>query len=148
SHESDASWSPNGKRIVFVRELPRNRSDIFVINADGTGLHRLTRTEAAESEPAWSPDGERFAFIRGDGPWSLPFTMRRDGTIVKRLASTGHNSSPGWLAGGRVFYWNADDERWWSVDAEGSGKRRPLAVGTRVGDQLLQRRGQYFEFET
>ncbi len=95
SHESDASWSPDGKRVVFVRELPRNRSDIFVINADGTGLHRLTRTEAAESEPAWSADGERIVFIRGVGPWGLPFAMRRDGTSVKRLASTGHDSSRG-----------------------------------------------------
>jgi TolB protein len=147
SHESpyEASWSPNGEWIVFVRELPRSRSDIFVINADGTGLHRLTRTEAAESEPAWSPDGQRIAFIRGAGPWGLPFTMRRDGTSVKRLAPTGHNGSPGWLASARVFYWDADDEKWWSVDAEGSEKRRPLAAGTRVGDQLFDRKRQRFE---
>lgn len=145
----EASWSPNGKRTVFVRELPGNRG-IFAINADGTGMHRLTRTGGEDTQPAWSPDSQRIAFIRSLGAyhiWSLPFTMRRDGTSVRRLASTGNDSSPGWLASGRVFYWDADHERWWSVDAEGSGKRRPLAAGTRVGDQVLQRRGDYFEFE-
>jgi Tol biopolymer transport system component len=58
-------WSPDGSRIVFhaIRELPpvreglrpSYRSDIYVVNADGSGLVRLTEDPSFASYPAWSP---------------------------------------------------------------------------------------------
>src|SRR6195256_2920406 len=53
------NWSPDGQKIVFnglVKGSP-DGSDIYVINADGTGLTRLTTDPADDSCPAWSPDG-------------------------------------------------------------------------------------------
>ncbi len=52
------SWSPDGKRIVFVRATHDDitDSDIYVMNADGTGLVNLTQTPGVgEFHPSWKP---------------------------------------------------------------------------------------------
>ncbi len=50
------TWSPGGKHIAFHRREPDGRDDIFVINADGTGLLNITETlQIEEINPAWNP---------------------------------------------------------------------------------------------
>jgi TolB protein len=66
--DTNPVWSPDGTRIAFLRwagtarELCLNcqpddmgPSDIYVMNADGTGVTRLTDSEAPEGSPAWQP---------------------------------------------------------------------------------------------
>ena len=62
-------WSPDGQRIAFVRERG-NDGDIYVMNADGSGLRRLTRTAGPgwNAVPIWSPNGRRIAFNRVQPP--------------------------------------------------------------------------------
>ena len=50
----DPSWSPDGKRIVFVSERDGNK-EIYTINADGRrDPQRLTDNLQADTDPAWS----------------------------------------------------------------------------------------------
>lgn len=50
------TWSPYGRRIAYHRREPDGKNDIFVINADGTGLLNLTKTEFVEElSPSWRP---------------------------------------------------------------------------------------------
>ena len=98
-----ADWSPDGRRLVVEIATPRpsgraprsRQSDLAIINADGTGLRRLTRTAALETHPVWSPDGRRIAFT-GDrhvkrgrperlGPAFELYTMRADGGGIRRI---------------------------------------------------------------
>ena len=59
AHDSDPVWSPDGRKIAFVRNF-----EIYVMNADGSGQTNLTRNPAHDFAPAWSPDGQRIVFER------------------------------------------------------------------------------------
>lgn len=67
------AWSPDGSRIVFmVAEddgYDYTKSDLFLVNSDGSGRRALTTTTSLmEMNPSWSPDGQRIAFdVNGTG---------------------------------------------------------------------------------
>ncbi len=59
--DSFPAWSPDGRRIAFESDRDGN-DEIYVMNADGSGVTRLTDNDAIDRSPAWSPDGRRIAF--------------------------------------------------------------------------------------
>lgn len=68
---SSPVYSPDGSKIALVRNVEEygedrgQSSDLYVVNADGTGLRRLTRTPGRlEISPSWDPSGERLAYVR------------------------------------------------------------------------------------
>lgn len=58
----DGAISPDGRRIVFAREINGNY-DLWLQDVDGSALVQLTSSDYGEFEPAWSPDGTKIAFI-------------------------------------------------------------------------------------
>ena len=60
-HDSLPAFSPDGKQITFVSQADGN-SEIYVINADGSGLLRLTRNQAEDTSPQFSKDGRKIIF--------------------------------------------------------------------------------------
>ena len=54
-------WSPDGERIAFASERDGN-PELYVMNADGSAVTRLTYNDAADIFPAWSPNGNKIAF--------------------------------------------------------------------------------------
>jgi TolB protein len=88
------AWSPDGKRLVFeVQNLrtadPPNSRALFVVNADGSGLRRLTEWSLnAGDAPDWSPDGTRILFravSRAQRHSGNLYTIRPDGTGLRQL---------------------------------------------------------------
>ena len=66
-------------RIVFTA-APHPEQDIYMINADGSGLTQLTTDPAADHDPSWSPDGTHIAFrSRRDGNGEI-YVMNADGS--------------------------------------------------------------------
>jgi Tol biopolymer transport system component len=92
SEDHDPVWSPDGKRIAFMRwnstASPANGRAIFVVDADGTHVRRLTpwRLEAGD-HPDWSPDGRRILFRSGVSSYTRSnlWTIRPDGSDLERL---------------------------------------------------------------
>src|SRR5439155_25800164 len=91
--DSDPAWSPDGRRLLFVRSATTASTErsIWSVDADGSHSEQLTHG-FVDTQPAWSPDGTTIAFIRtapGHGP-SVPaqlFTMRPDGSGLDLLAA-------------------------------------------------------------
>jgi TolB protein len=48
------SWSPDGRKLVFVSERDGN-FEVYVMNADGSGQQNLTRNPAPDRSPVWWP---------------------------------------------------------------------------------------------
>jgi len=103
-----ARWSPDGKTLVLDAPSSGTDGDIFIVNRDGTGRRRLTRTAVLEQPAGWSPDGTRIVFTRFTTSGSAEIVvMRADGTGVRSLATT-HGSEAAAAAwspdGSKILY--------------------------------------------
>ncbi|MFB0516261.1 MAG: hypothetical protein ACETWG_06620 [Candidatus Neomarinimicrobiota bacterium] len=58
-----ARYSPDGKHIAIASG--RENSEIYILNADGSDMQRITNNEIKEEYVLWSPDGTRLTFIAG-----------------------------------------------------------------------------------
>ena len=74
--QTEPAWSPDGSTIAFASKRSGN-SDLYAMDADGSGTRPLTKTKEDDAQPDWSPDGERIVFSRGS-PTRL-FVMNADG---------------------------------------------------------------------
>jgi Tol biopolymer transport system component len=108
---ADAAWSPDGRRIAFASVRDRNGkrcwdqchlfAELYVMNADGTGLKRLTRNPGDDHAPSWSPDGRRIAFASDRNyPDSFNhelYSIRPDGSCLTWLTNgTPSSDDPAW----------------------------------------------------
>jgi len=119
------SWSPSGRRIAFVRAPANSKgwacARVHVVNADGTGLTRVTPECNQYGELAWSPDGRHFAFRRSG---SELYVMDADGSDTQRLLAwiplvNGFAWSPD---GRRIAFTRADLPGIWAVNADDTGE--------------------------
>ena len=68
-NDSDPQWSPDGKKIAFVSDRTgkafdeSRNTDVWVIDATGGTLTKISDHAQADSSPRWSPDGQTIAFL-------------------------------------------------------------------------------------
>jgi Tol biopolymer transport system component len=129
-------WSPDGEQIAFL-SLDGSSSKIYIVDADGGNLRRLTRDPRTnEDDPAWSPDAEHiaFVFISLLSARSAIYVADRSGQDIHPLADNFANDyGPVWSPDGTkiLFVSNLssdgrslmDRPELFTINADGSGRQ-------------------------
>ncbi|HZH30094.1 MAG TPA: protein kinase [Pyrinomonadaceae bacterium] len=96
SHDWHPDYSPDGSRIAFASNRD-GATEIYVMNADGSGVRRLTFNSTEDDCPAWSNDGTKIAFqSRRDGQMEV-YVMDADGSNQRNLTNNpAEDARPAW----------------------------------------------------
>ena len=96
----ESVWSPDGTRIAF-RSSGNGSTNVYVVNANGTGLTQITRIEKGHLEVEWSPDSNMVAYIADTDLYSV----KADGSDTTRITKTkGYDNA-------RFLEWSPDSQR-------------------------------------
>jgi Tol biopolymer transport system component len=122
-------WSPSGDRLVFHSPIPQY---LFTVGTDGKSLRQLTGPDSPNPDlentviGKWSPSGDRILFSVEAGEKSGIYTMKPDGSDVKKLV--GWSLMPAWFPSGeRITYidFDASDNRQvYIIEADGTNQRK------------------------
>lgn len=155
-YDAEGAYSPDGSKIIFasnrhayvegadvdaetLAQKPSHYLDIYVMNADGSGVKRLTTSPGYDGGPFWSADGGRITWRRfsEDGATAEIFTMAADGTDERQLTDMGVMSwAPFFHPSGDYLIFSTNlngfsNFELYLVDA--AGKRVPVRVTDRAG---------------
>jgi len=123
SNVFSSRWSPDGRSIAFVAARER-RTDVYLVNADGSGLRQVTSDGAARDELAWDRNGDLVVPTLREGGWRVERIDPR-GRVTVTPNSAGVLTVKG--AGARGLYAvKKDDDRLWRLDAGGAVLSSPL----------------------
>jgi Tol biopolymer transport system component len=104
--EHDATFSPDGRSILFVRD-----QRIYVMRRDGRGARPVRRDFLEQACPRFSPDGRKISFWRGrPGRSGAYFVMNADGTGLRRISRGQHFDwgCPAWFPDGKQLVFAKD----------------------------------------
>ena len=100
---SAPAWSPDGRRLA-VTLTKEGGSQIFLINADGTGVQRLLSSSGIDTEANFTPDGRALLFTSDRGGTPQIYRLTLGGGGVERLTFDGsYNVSPRATHDGKGF---------------------------------------------
>jgi TolB protein len=100
---SAPAWSPDGRQLAAVLTKDGN-SQVYLMNADGTNLRRLTSSGAIDTEPFFTPDGQSIYFTSDRGGTPQVYRMPVSGGEPVRVTFEGdYNVSPRISPDGRTL---------------------------------------------
>jgi Tol biopolymer transport system component len=154
------SWSPDGARIVYARlyaapqpNMPP-RTDIRVMNADGTGDHAILANTVFSVEPRWSVNGQLVFMSLMNGSELEIYVMNVDGTGLRQLTSAADNGDPVWSPDGTRITFGSDREggnklNIFVMNADGSQQKQltHFEVPHEAGDTNWSSDGKRIAFE-
>ena len=106
---SSPAWSPDGSKLMFMSSMYGN-PELFVADADGSHIRRVTHSVGASTSPSWNPKtGQQVAFVSDRGGLPQLYTMDAEGGDVLKLPlpDMGYVIDPAWSPSGQLlaFSW-------------------------------------------
>gem|GEM_PF-4322 len=130
--DTSPCYSPDGSQIVFTSDRSNPEScqeKIYIMNSDGSNVHRISFGDGKYSQPTWSPRGDLIAFTKFLAGRFYIGVMNVDGTN-ERLIADGHLvEAPTWAPNGRVILFTKEsggkrgNSRLYMVDLTGRNLR-------------------------
>jgi len=102
------AWTGDGSKIAFSSSRSGD-SEIWVADAGGGNLHRITEFKGPNVSPTWNPrTNAQISWVGGRTGLPQIYTMDQDGANVQRLTDGGYAISPSWAPNGQLltFSWN------------------------------------------
>jgi dipeptidyl aminopeptidase/acylaminoacyl peptidase len=128
-------WSPDGKRIAFDGQKP-GHYDLYVINAEGSGLRQLTSEPSTDVKPSWSRDGKWIYFTTNrTGAYQVWKISPEGGTAVQVTRQGGY--TPFESLDGKFIYYTKDlnDPTLWRIPSDGG--EESLVLGDVVSNRWV-----------
>jgi len=95
------AFAPDGQSLALSITVNGN-TDIYAVNADGSGLRRLTTSPAIDTEAEFSSDGKQIVFSSDRSGSQQLYVMDADGTGQRRISfGSGEYGSPAWSGDGK-----------------------------------------------
>ena len=120
--------APAAGRIAFMSYRGDKKEEIYVMDADGMNVTRLTDNEIWEWGPTWSSDGQRITFWAGVDANIEIYEMDADGTNIIQLTNNEEDDrAPSWSPDGRRIAVSSRPDGNWKIyvmDADGTEKTR------------------------
>jgi Tol biopolymer transport system component len=117
------AWSPDGRRIAFVRPEGEQLNSIAVISVRGGRVRRLLTTSDSLEWPSWSPDGRHILYSTNVPGDPVQIRMWRIGLAGGRPAALGRGRSADTSPDGRKIAFITGHDVW-TMNPDGSGRRR------------------------
>jgi TolB protein len=102
-NNSAPAWSPDGSQLAIVLTYGAN-SQVYTINADGSGLKQITKSSAIDTEPTWSSDAKWIYFSSDRGGRPQIYKVSSAGGDAQRVTFEGaYNVSPRFSPDGKTL---------------------------------------------
>ena len=104
-----ASWSPDGRMLVFVERQPATGRDIWLLPIDGDRRARpFLSSPFDESAPRFSPDGRWMAYVSNESGRDEVYVRALGNPARKQQASDEGGAEPVWGQNGRELFYRAE----------------------------------------
>jgi TolB protein len=133
--DTSPCYSPDGAKVVFNSDRGGSQQ-VYVMNSDGSDIHRITFGKGKYGTPVWSPRGDLIAFTKIEGGKFYIGVMHPDGSGERLLTGGFLVEGPTWAPNGRVLMFfkgspsnsrgGGGHSHLWTIDVTGYNEREAI----------------------